>query len=275
MRCSGGAVRCARARPEHPDGRRGRPSRCRAARGSWRPCRPRRSRAARRARVHRARRMRACVSSTARDCTDPSMNDGARGGGRLEARARERPALDDESQIGLADLGAIEGERARAGGRTARVPHAHALVGKAARLRQSLPGSAQPEQPLRGAARARTPASPSHRPSAHPRPRRQPSSSAMSATRARSPRAAARRAAAAMVAPTMPAPTTTTSKSRLMKRLESARRARAWVCGRQRRWTAPTGLPSRAATDRKRAARGCAAAAPVPRGSQRRARAHR
>ena len=88
---------------------------------------------------------------------------------RPAGRPRERAALDDESEIRLADLGAVERERAFAGGRAARVPHAHALVREYALLRQALPGSARSAADAARRGSVRTRAGPSRSPRPVPR----------------------------------------------------------------------------------------------------------
>jgi len=222
-----------------------------------------------------SRRMRACLSSTRSDCTDPSMKTApaAPADLRLElVRARPStmnprfgsPISAQSKVIEPAPVGAPLASHThmrsygneRACGNRCQVPH-----NRSSRCEARLSANTRRFQSAAAAASMDAAGSMDRR-------------SAMSATR---PGPTSRRAPrrAAMVAPMTPAPITATSKSRLTKRLGSARRARAWVCARRRPWRAPRAPPSRAATDRRRAAPSCAAAAPVPRGSQTDAPAHR
>ncbi len=70
----------------------------------------------------------------------------------LQTLLLQRTAIDDEPQIRLADLCAIESQGAPASGFTARVPHAHALIRKNPAGGQRIPYTADLEQPLRRAA---------------------------------------------------------------------------------------------------------------------------
>jgi len=77
------------------------------------------------------------------DALQPTFNQHGAGGLDLpQALSLQCIALDDVAQIGLAEFGAVEAERALALRGAAGVPDTHALVGKHALRRQGIPHAA-------------------------------------------------------------------------------------------------------------------------------------
>ncbi len=89
---------------------------------------------------------------TDRDFLEPGLDDrDTSRARRLQAMPLQRPAVDDRTQVGLADLGGIEGKSAGTVGRSARVPDAHVRIGANAVARQPLPDAADAKETLRRA----------------------------------------------------------------------------------------------------------------------------
>ena len=211
MRCCSAALRCARAPPAHPGDRRARRFRCPAALGSW-------TRGHRRAINSRLRSSRPSlkpsvtsgIADRRRRQGRASSRHGAGGCARLAGNAIAAPAVDDESQIRLADFGAVETQGALAARFARGIPDAHAL-------RREIPADAgsnsHTPQTLSSRSDARLNANTRRSQSASGRGRRAKRSAMhRPPVPARTP--CAPPATLAIAAPITPAPTMITSKSR-------------------------------------------------------------
>ena len=95
------------------------------------------------------------------DALQPRLDQHCAGGpGLAQALSLQRIALDDVAQIGLTEFRTVEAERALALRGAAGVPYAHALVGKDALRRHTIPYAAVAQQALGGATERKYPQPP-------------------------------------------------------------------------------------------------------------------